>query len=133
MNDESRSMNHEGKIKNFTDLNTWREGHKLALAIYRTTGKFPISERFSLADQMRRASVSVTSNVAEGFSRNSTKDKVHFYNLAQGSITELQNQLILSRDLKYLPRQTFEELLQQTTTVQKLLSGLVKATRNLNP
>ena len=65
----------EKKIKNFTDLETWKEGHKLVLLIYEATRLFPKEEKFALIDQMRRAAVSITSNIAEGFSRQSKKEK----------------------------------------------------------
>ncbi|MFH1565125.1 MAG: four helix bundle protein, partial [bacterium] len=81
------------KIKSFTGLFAWQEGHKLVLMIYNTTEQFPDKERFGLISQTRRAAVSITSNIAEGFSRKTNKDKVQFYAMAQGSLTELQNQL----------------------------------------
>lgn len=70
------------KISSFTDLNTWKEGHKLVIWIYKITENFPQKEIFGLTNQMRRAAVSVTSNVAEGFSRFTAKDKHHFYSIA---------------------------------------------------
>lgn len=91
----------ENKIKSFTDLNAFKEAHKLALLIYKTTKYFPKEEKFSLIDQMRRAAISITSNIAEGFSRNTIKDKCQFYTLAQGSLSELQSQLLLAKDLGY--------------------------------
>jgi len=83
MNNESRIM--EKKIKSFTDLNAWREAHKLALIVYKITKDFPKEEMFGLTSQMRRAVVSITSNIAEGFSRQSYSEKVQFYSIAQGS------------------------------------------------
>ena len=87
-----------GKITKFTDLHVWQEGHKLVLMIYKYTDIFPDKERYGIIDQMRRAAVSVTSNVAEGFSRRSLKEKSRFYDMSQGSLVELQNQLIISKD-----------------------------------
>jgi four helix bundle protein len=112
------------KIKNFTDLNAYKEAHKLVLIIYKFTAKFPKEERYGLIDQMRRAVVSITSNIAEGFSRNTTKDKYQFYTLAQGSLTELQSQLLISRDLSYLTKEDFNHIANQTVTVNKLINGL---------
>ena len=112
------------KIKSFTDLNAWKEGHTLVLAIYSTTNKFPSKELFGLTNQMRRCAVSITSNVAEGFSRNTNKDKYQFYTVAQGSLTELQNQLLIARDVKYLPEDEFQKIAQKTIVVNKLLNGL---------
>ncbi|MDD5626597.1 MAG: four helix bundle protein [Patescibacteria group bacterium] len=85
-------MNNElKKIKSFTDLDAWKEGHKLVLMVYEITKKFPKEEMFGLVSQMRRCVVSITSNIAEGFSRQTYKDKICFYSRAQGSVTELQN------------------------------------------
>ncbi len=123
--------NNEGKIKNFTDLNTWKEAHKLVLEIYKLTEKFPKEERYSLIDQMRRASISITSNIAEGFSRNSYNEKIHFYGIAQGSTTELQNQIILSKDLSYLSTDNFKALFNQSIIVHKLINGIIKGARKI--
>ena len=120
-------MNQENKkIKSFTDLIAWQEAHKLVLLIYKTTKGFPESERYSLTSQMRRAAVSMTSNIAEGFSRRSYADKSHFYSMALGSNTELQNQLFIARDLGYLKADTVAGLLELSTSVNKILNGLIK-------
>ncbi len=124
-------MENDNKIKSFTDLNAWREGHKLVLMIYKITNEFPKEERYSLIDQMRRASVSITSNIAEGFSRNSYNEKIHFYGIAQGSTTELQNQIILSKDLNYTSINNFEDLFRQSVIVHKLLNGLIKGAKKI--
>ncbi|MFZ2190432.1 MAG: four helix bundle protein, partial [Candidatus Magasanikiibacteriota bacterium] len=93
-------MNNElGKIKKFTDLNAWKEGHKLVLQIYEITRNFSKEELFILVSQMKRCDVSITSNIAEGFGRQSYKEKIQFYFIALGSVTELQNQLLISKDV----------------------------------
>lgn len=102
------------KIQSFTQLSTWQEGHKLVLAIYKATEVFPDKEKYVLVSQMRRCVLSITSNIAEGFSRQGKKEKIQFYYMARGSITELQNQLLVSRDIKYLPRGEFVSLAAQT-------------------
>ena len=117
------------KIKSFTDLNAWKEGHKLVLMIYKNTDAFPQKEVFGLTNQMRRSVVSITSNIAEGFSRATDKDKVQFYSIAQGSLTELQNQLLIARDVGYIKEEIFREIANQTITVSKLINGL-KRIRN---
>lgn len=114
------------KIKSFTDLFAWKEGHKLVLAIYKETESFPNKEMFGLVSQMRRASVSITSNIAEGFSRNTSKDKCHFYAIAHGSLTEIQNQLVIARDVGYLSQVKFAQIANQTILVSKLINGLRK-------
>lgn len=119
----------ENKISNFTDLSAWQEGHKLVLLIYSITKKFPIEERFGLANQIRRASVSITSNIAEGFSRRSAKEKNQFFSIAKASMTETQNQLLIARDVGYISSYVFENIAKQTIVISKLLTGLIKATR----
>jgi len=117
----------EKKIKSFTDLNTWKEGHKLILMIYKTTESFPDREGFGLTSQMRRCAVSITSNVAEGFGRKGKKEKIQFYYISLGSITELQNQLLIARDIGYLDSKEFKKIANQTVTVQKITNGLIKS------
>lgn len=114
------------KIKNFTDLIAWQKGHQLVLIIYKITKKFPKSETFSLSSQLQRAAISVTSNIAEGFSRDSNKEKLRFYYMSKGSLTEIQNQLIISKDLLYLKLDIFNKCFEETIIVQKLINGLCK-------
>ncbi|OHA70826.1 MAG: hypothetical protein A3D64_02105 [Candidatus Wildermuthbacteria bacterium RIFCSPHIGHO2_02_FULL_49_9] len=120
----------ENKIRSFTDLTAWKRGHELVLMVYRNTDSFPQKERFSLTDQMRRAAVSITSNIAEGFSRQSQKEKVRFYSMAKASLTELQNQLLIARDIGYLAKEDFTSLANQSVQISKLLSGLIRAIRS---
>ena len=119
------------KIKSFTDLIAWQEGHKLVLMVYEVTKTFPKEELFGLTNQMRRAVVSITSNIAEGFSRQSYKEKVQFYCLAQGSNTELQNQLLIAKDVSYLIETDFNNIANQSVKVHKLLNGLIKKSRSI--
>lgn len=120
------------KIESFTDLKTWQKGHELVLAIYKMTESFPSKEVFGITNQMRRAVVSITSNIAEGFSRRSSKEKSQFYYMALGSLTELQNQLIIARDIKYIYDDNFNEVYEQTVVVSKLINGLIKSSGILN-
>jgi len=128
---ESGIMNEENanKIKSFTDLDAWKEGHALVLMIYGATENFPQKEMFGLTSQMRRAAVSITSQIAEGFSRQSYKEKIQFYCISQGSNTELQNQLLISKDVGYLENKSFTVITDQSVKVQKLLNGLIKKSR----
>lgn len=114
------------KIRNFTDLDAWKEGHGLVLSVYDVTSKFPKEEVFALVNQMRRCVVSITSNIAEGFGRQSPKEKIQFYSISQGSITELQNQLIIARDLGYIITEKVVSLLDQTVRVHKITGGLIR-------
>lgn len=119
-------------IKSFTDLNAWKEAHKLVLMVYKLTKVFPPEEKFDLTSQIRRAVVSISSNIAEGFSRNSSKEKIQFYYTARGSLTEVQNQLLIAKDLGYLDNEKFKEVASQTVIVSKLINGLIKSLRKHN-
>lgn len=118
------------KIQKFTDLKVWQEGHKLVLLIYKITANFPNREIHCLIDQMRRAAVSITSNIAEGFAKRTAKEKNRFYYIAQASLIELQNQLIIAKDLKYLTNQKFKEIALQSVSVNKLLNAFITSTKN---
>lgn len=123
-------MNQEsGKLRSFTHLDAWKEGHKLVLVIYQITKTFPKEELFGLIMQMRRCSVSITSNIAEGFSRQSYKEKLQFYSIALGSITELQNQLLIAKDVEFISKESFQEIANQTVKVHKILNGLIKKSK----
>lgn len=116
------------KVKSFTDLHAWKEGHRLVLTIYKLTKEFPKEEKFVLVDQLRRCAVSITSNIAEGFSRFGKADKKHFYRIALRSLTELQNQLLISKDLEYITKEDFQKLAEITVKVSKMINGLIKST-----
>ncbi|MBU0570096.1 four helix bundle protein [Patescibacteria group bacterium] len=116
-----------GKIQKFTDLNCWKEGHKLVLMVYKLTDNFPKKEIYILVNQMLRAVISVTSNIAEGFGRRGKKGKIQFYFMAQASLVELQNQLIISRDVGYLDRKDYKTVWEQSVLAHKLLTGLIKS------
>jgi four helix bundle protein len=119
----------QADIVKFTDLKAWQEGHKLVLMVYRLLKQFPKDEQFGLKSQMQRAAVSVTSNIAEGFSRPTKADKLHFYAMSHGSLTELQNQLLIARDVKYCSSAEVKPVAEQTVLVHKLANGLMKALR----
>lgn len=125
-------MNSRGRIEEFTDLIVWQEGHKLVLLIYKITKNFPKEEIYSLTDQLRRAVVSITSNIAEGFGRQGYKEKIQFYYLAKGSLVEVKNQILVAKDLKYISQDSFYNINGQLTIVQKLLQGLIKSTKRLS-
>lgn len=106
-------------IKEFTDLNVWQEAHSLVLSIYKITESFPKSETFALTDQLKRASISISSNIAEGFGRRTPKDKIHFYYQAHGSLTKVKDQLIIAKDIGHLPPENYLSLSEKLTTIQK--------------
>ncbi len=127
MREETKST-----IKNFVDLEAWKQSKKLAVDIYTLTKKFPKEEMFGLVSQMRRAAVSVPSNIAEGFSREFPKEKTQFYAIAKGSLTELHTQVLIARDVGYLSASECGTLGSNIEQTNKLLTGLLKYTRNLS-
>lgn len=119
------------KIQPFKDLYAWQEGHKLILSIYEATQKFPKEELFGLTNQLTGAAVSITSTIAEGFRRSSYKEKSQFYSMALGSLTEIQNQLLIAKDIKYLLYREFQTLDEQTILISKITNGLIKRSKTL--
>lgn len=119
------------KIRSFTDLNAWQEGHKLVLITYKETKNFPKDELFGLVSQLRRSAVSITSNIAEGFSRRSYREKINFYFIALGSVTELQNQFLIAKDVGYIKENLFQEIARQSIEVHKIINGLIKSSKNI--
>jgi four helix bundle protein len=117
------------KIITYKDLEVWKEGHKLVLMIYKTTKLFPNDERFGIIDQMRRASVSITSNIAEGFTRFGLKEKTQFYYISKGSLVELDNQVTISKDIGYISSENFQLIDAQINKVGKILTGLIRSTK----
>ena len=117
-------------IHSFKDLIAWQEAHRLALATYKLTEDFPKAELFGLMNQMRRAAVSISSNIAEGFSRNTAKDKKQFYAISLGSLTELHNQFILANDLHYISEAEFNKIEAEIITLHKIINGLIKGCKD---
>lgn len=117
------------KITSFTKLVAWEKAHSMVLRVYKSADSFPASEQFGLTAQIKRAVLSITSNIAEGFSRQTKNDKIHFYHIALGSCTEVQNQLIAARDLGFLSKEEFKGLAELSIEAHKLLNGLIKSLR----
>ncbi|MBI3336750.1 four helix bundle protein [Candidatus Peregrinibacteria bacterium] len=116
-------------IKTFKEMTVWQKAHELVCHLYKATESFPRSETFALTSQMRRAAVSIPSNIVEGFQRNSGKDSVHFYNIAQGSLEELKYQILLAHDLQYISLEQYKVLHALTEDVGRLLNGWIKVQR----
>ena len=114
-------------FKSYRDLEVWQRSMKLAKRIYQVTQGFPADERFGLTNQLRRASVSVPSNLAEGHARFGAGEFARFISIAMGSVAEIETQLLLSADLAYLRTETSQELLGEFETIGKMLRGLAKS------
>ncbi len=124
-------MEDGGKIQTFTQLNAWKEAHTLVVLIYQMTKLFPKEELFGLVNQMRRAAISITSNIAEGFGRQTWKEKTQFYSIALGSLRELHSQLLVARDVEYISTQRYQEIEQHIDTTSRLLRGLIKKSQSM--
>jgi len=109
----------------YTNLDVWVESRKLTNGIYDSTKNYPKEEIFGLTNQIRRAAVSVPSNIAEGCGRNTAKATIQFLFIARGSLYELETQLYLSYDQRYINEKLFTELLNQTILCKKLLNGFI--------
>ena len=119
------------RIENFKDTEAWKEARVLVNQIYKVTSDGFFSRDFALRDQIRRAAISVMANIAEGFSRNTYKDKLHFYCIAQGSNTELQNQITIALDVGYLSQKEYDIIELKSIDVHKIVSGLIKSTKTI--
>ena len=104
------------------DLEAWKKSIEFVSKIYKITQTFPVDEKFGLSSQMRRAAVSIPSNIAEGCARNSDKDSIRFFDIAYGSLAELETQLIISEQLGYITN--LDNLFEDINDLFKLLSGL---------
>ncbi len=116
-------------IKSFHDLRVWKEAHVLAILVYKQTKQFPREELFALTSQMRRAAVSISSNIAEGFGRSGKKEKSQFYNIARGSLIELENQYLLARDIGYLSEALWLSDQNQVVATHRLLNAFIRSTK----
>ena len=112
-------------IRNFQDLNVWQKSHQVVLEIYKVTKHYPAEEKFGLITQIRRSSISVSANIAEGFKK-STKDFIRYIEIAQGSLEETKYHLILSRDLEYLMLSDFTKIYNLSDDISKMLFSLNK-------
>jgi four helix bundle protein len=119
----------ETKIKSYRDLETWQKAIELVEKIYKETRLFPKEEIYGLTGQMRRAAVSVASNIAEGQGRDSTNEFLRHLSIAYGSQCELQTQMLIGYKLSYLNQQTYERLEDVSTSVARLINGLANSLR----
>ncbi len=112
--------------KDFKELLVWQQAHLLTLEVYRVTQQFPQEERFGLSNQLRRAVVSVESNIAEGSARNTSRDFLQFLFVARGSLAEVEVQLLIAKDLGYITDDEFVQANTPRLSAMKLLQLLIK-------
>ena len=117
-------------IKSFEELPVWKDARKFASKIYNLTKKFPKEENYGLTSQITRATVSIGSNIAEGFDRYSKKDFIRFLIIARGSISEIQNNLYIALDLKYINQNDFQETYALAKELGKQINGFIKYLRS---
>ena len=120
-------------MKTHQDLDVWKKAIGFVTQVYIYTESFPKSEIYGLTNQIRRASVSIPSNIAEGAARNTSKDFSHFLAITLGSIAELETQLIISNNLGYLNLEQVEELTSSLISIRKMTLGLKKSLNKINP
>jgi four helix bundle protein len=114
-------------VQSYRELIAWQKAMDLVVEVYKATATFPSDERFGLTNQLRRASVSVPSNIAEGQGRGPTQDFVRFLGIARGSIQEVDTQLILASRLGFLPQDQYDRIAGLIVEVAKLINGLIRS------
>ena len=112
------------------NLRVWQQSIEMVTSIYKMTMTFPKDEVFGLVSQMRRAAVSVPSNIAEGYARGSDREKLHFLRISSGSMSEIETQLMLSLNLGYIGQDAYDILSEQITSVWKQLNSLISSVKN---
>jgi four helix bundle protein len=113
-------------ITRFEDIEAWKQGRVLAKGIYTVTAEGEFAKDYGLRDQIRRAAVSIISNIAEGFSRQTDKEFVQFLHIAKGSTSEVQSQLYIALDLCYVNQEKFDNLYNRADEVARLISGFIR-------
>ena len=116
---------------NYTNLDVWKHSRELVKLVYLLTKSFPNEELYALTNQIRRSSVSIPSNIAEGIGRQSNKETIHFLYIAKGSLQELETQLYLSFDLDYISKIDLEDVLEKVISNKKLLNGFINYYKKL--
>ena len=120
-------------LKNFKELKVWRKSYQLCLDIYKVTKGFPKEEKYGLTSQIRRASVSIPSNIAEGYGRRTTPDYVRSLYVAYGSICELETQIMLCGDLTYIEEENLRGIQNDIREVERMLKALIRSLENKPP
>ncbi len=116
-------------MQNFKELVLWKEAHGFTLQIYTATGKFPKEELFGLTSQIRRATVSIAANIAEGCGRHSSKDFAHFLQISLGSINETDYMILLAKDLNYISENQFTDLAEKANKLRAMSIRLIEKVR----
>jgi len=113
-------------MRDFHNYKVWEKGHQFALCIYRKTKSFPKDELFGITSQIRRAATSIPFNIAEGRGRRSDTEFAHFLNIAAGSASEVEEELLLSYDLEYLDKVSYQQLNKEVNDIKAMLNKLIE-------
>jgi len=113
-------------IKTFRDLKIWQQSMELVTEIYRATSSFPEEEKYGLTSQLRRSSVSIPSNISEGFGRNSQGDFKRFVNISMVSLFELQTQIEVAKNLEFISKEIFENLYDHSREIERMMSSFIR-------
>lgn len=116
----------------FQRVIAWQKSHEFVLSVYRITRRFPEGEKYGLTSQFRRAAVSIEANIAEGYKKISKPDKLRFFNIAQGSLEECRDYIILSLDLAYITEQEYDELCTQSEYASRMINSYCEGIINNN-
>ncbi|MFZ1323653.1 MAG: four helix bundle protein [Candidatus Saccharimonadales bacterium] len=119
----------EQRIKTYRDLKVWQKARELVLVSYRAAKLLPADEKYALTSQIKRAATSIPANIAEGFGRTASKDREHFYVIAQGSLYELDSHLQIARDLGFIDEVSHEATQKSLEETGKLLSAFIRTHR----
>ena len=116
---------------NYIELEVWKEARSLVKTIYEITKSFPTEELYGLTSQIRRCSISIPSNIAEGCGRKTSKESIHFFHIARGSLYELETQMYLALDQEYIRMDIHQEIIKNITHCKKLLNGFINYYKSL--
>lgn len=119
-------MKTHNKITRFEDMLVWQEAQEFAVLVYKVSSGFPDDEKFGIISQLRRASSSVSANIAEGFGRSSKKDTAHFYHIARGSLLETKNFLYLSARLSYVDKEALDTLIASADSINQQITAILR-------
>jgi len=117
-------------VKEFYDIEVWQAGKEMVIRIYRVTKSFPKQETYGLMDQLRRAANSVCANIAEGYGRHHTRDKIKFYYNARGSSFECQSHILIAKGLGYVSPEEADEIVKGFTSINRMLNAMISALSN---
>ncbi|MDP2654718.1 MAG: four helix bundle protein [Candidatus Omnitrophota bacterium] len=119
------------KLRTYKDLIAWQKAYELCVKVFRVANAFPAKEQLCLASQIKRSSLSVPSNIAEGYTRHQTKEYLRFLYIAYASLAELETQLLLANDLKYILQDDFRQIVQLHGETQRIIHGLLKSLKRI--